>query len=159
MSVSNLEQLRLKLDSDGDGAIERTYDIYPIQSVDISSQKEAFSIAPPGLAARENILLGISGMQADITINAQAWEGPNSSDRANGTHTSTVTTVEEQLNYLEDTIHAPDFSAAWQLDHLTGAAFNDDAVFVEGIDTTVLSADQRKWKDISIRLRRGESIG
>jgi len=157
MSVSNLEKLRLKLDSDGDDTIERTYDIYPIQSVDISSTKEAFSIAPPGLAASENILLGISGMQADITINGQVWE--DGSDRANGTHTSTVTTVEEQLTYLEDTIHAPDFAAGWQLDHLTGAAFNDDAVFVENIDVTVLSSGQRKWKDISIRLRRGESIG
>lgn len=157
MSVSNLEKLRLKLDSNNDGTVDKTYDIYPIQSVDVNSRKEAFSIAPPGLSAANNILLGISGMQADISISAQAWD--DGSDRANGTHTSTVTTVEEQLNYLEDTIHDPSFSAAWQLDHLTGSAFADDEVFVENVDVTVISNDSPKWKDITIRLRRGESIG
>jgi hypothetical protein len=159
MSVSNLEKLRLKLDSDGDGTIERTYDIYPIQSVDISSTKEAFSIAPPGLAARENILLGISGMQADITISAQTWEDPSGTDRANGTHTSSVVTTGEQNAYLEKTMHAPDFSAAWQLDHLTGDAFNDDPVFFEGVDLNPIDRQTPKWDEISIRLRRGQSIG
>lgn len=157
MSVSNLEKLRLKLDSDNDGTIEREYDIYPLQEVTISSRKDAFSIAPPGLDAASNILLGISGMQADIEITGQVYD--DGSDRANGTHTSTVTTVEEQLEYLEDTMHDASFSAAWQLDHTTGSAFNDDEVFVEEIDTTAISFDLPKWKPLRIRLRRGESIG
>lgn len=157
MSVSELEKLRLKLDSDGDDVIEREYDIYPIQTVDISSTKEAFSVAPPGLAAKENLLLGISGMNADITISAQAWE--DGSDRANGTHTSQVKTVQEQLTYLEDTMQDPSFSAAWQLDHTTGSAFNDDEVFLESVDMTVLSQQNPKWKEITLRLRRGKSIG
>lgn len=157
MAVSNLEKLRLKLDSDGNGTIDKTYDIYPIQSVDISSTKEAFSIAPPGLAAKENLLLGISGMQADITIQCQVWN--DETDRADGSHTSTVTTIEEQITYLEDTMHAPDFSAAWQLDHLTGSAFDDDDVFVENIDVPVISQSQPKWRDCRIRLRRGKSLG
>lgn len=151
-----LEKLRLKLDSDGDDVIEREYDIYPLQSVEISSTKEAFSIAPPGLAASDNILLGVSGMQGDITIDGQVWDDGN--DRANGTHTSTVTTVTEQVTYLEDTMHDPGFSAAWELDHLTGSAFNDDEVFVENIDTTAISQESPKWKPLRIRLRRGGSV-
>jgi hypothetical protein len=155
MSASNLEQLRLKLDSNNDGTVDLTYDIYPIQTVDLTSRKESLSIAPPGLAAKDNILLGISGMQADITLQFSIWD--DGSDRANGTHTETVTTVQEQITYLEDDIHAPDFTATWQLDHLTGSAFNDDEVFVESIEPTVLSVDNPKWKPCRISLRRGGS--
>lgn len=154
MSASELEKLALTLNPSGDA---RRYDIYPIQSVDVSTQKDAFSISPPGLSARENILLGISGMQADITINAVAWD--DGSDRASGTHTSTVVSVEEQLAYLEDIIHDPSFSASWELDHSTGAAFNADDVFLESVDKTVLSQSSPKWKEFSLRLRRGQSIG
>lgn len=159
MSVAELEKLRLKLHIDGDTstAPDRTYDIYPVQSVDISSTKDAFSIAPPGLAARKNILLGISGMNADINISATVWDSGN--DRSNGSHTSAVTTVAEQLDYLEATMHDPSFTAAWELDHLTGAAFNDDDVFVEVIDAPLISQTSPKWKEVTLRLRRGASIG
>jgi hypothetical protein len=151
-----LEKLRLKLDSDGDGTTDKSYDIYPIEEVTIRSRKDAFSIAPPGLAARENILLGVSGMEADIEIQAFVWD--DGTDRANGTHTSAVTSVEDQITYLEDEIHAPDFAASWELDHLNGSAFNDDDVFVESVEPTVLSAQNRKWKPVRIGLRRGGSV-
>ena len=155
--MTDWEKLRLKLDSDGDDTVERTYDIYPIQIVDVSTTKDAFSIAPPGLSARENLLMGISGMQGEISITATAHN--DGTDRANGTHSSAVTTVVEQLTYLEDTMHAPDFSAAWQLDHLTGSAFNNDNVFLESFDKTVFSVDSQKWKEYTLRLRRGRSLG
>lgn len=154
-----LEELRLKLHTDGDTTTEadNTYDIYPIDEVTITSRKEALSIAPPGLSASKNILLGISGMEADIEIRAFVWD--DGTDRSNGTNASTVTTVTEQIDYLENTMHAPDFAAAWQLDHLTGSGFNDDDVFVESIDVPILSQQSPKWKEVRIRLRRGSSIG
>lgn len=152
-----LEKLRLDLDANGDGTTDNEYLIYPIQLVDVSSRKEAFSIAPPGLAASDNILLGISGMQADITITCTLWD--DGTDRANGTHSSTVVSVEEQINYLEDVMHAPDFSASWTLDHTTGNAFDNDEVFVEAIEPTVFSQDSPKWKPCRIGLRRGGSVG
>jgi len=154
MSVSDLEKLRLTLNPSG---TNYQYDIYPVQEVTIQSRKDAFSIAPPGLPSRDNILLGISGMQADISIDATLYD--SGQDRANGTYTSTVVTVEDQLEYLEDEIHAPDFSAAWTLDHLTGAAFNDDDVFVESIEPTVLSQESPGWKRVRFNLRRGTSVG
>jgi len=151
-----LEKLRLKLDQNSNGAIDQTYDIYPIDSVDIRSRKEAFSIAPPGLAASENILLGVSGMQADINVTFNAWD--DGTDRANGTHTSTVTTIEEQTTYLEDVMHDPGFLATWELDHLTGSAFNDDEVFVESVEPTIISQQSPKWKPVRMTLRRGGSV-
>lgn len=156
MSVSNLEKLRLKLDVDGDDTVENTYDIYPLQQVDVTSRKEAFSIAPPGLAASENILLGLSGMQADIVVQAQLWN--DGADRANGTHTTTVETVEEQATYLEETMHAPDFQATWEIDHLTGAAFDDDEIFVESVEPSLISQSEPKWKPVRFQLRRGGSV-
>jgi hypothetical protein len=157
MSTSELEKLRLKLDRDGDGTIERTYDIYPITGeISISSTKDALSVAPPGLSARENILLGVSGMQADISVPFAVHD--DGTDRANGTHTEPVTTLTEQNRYLEDVMHAPDFAAGWKLDHLTGDAFDDDDVFVEGVEITSISADSSKWRPATLRLRRGSSI-
>lgn len=148
-----LEKLSLKLNPSG---TTREYQIYPLDSVDIRSTKNAFSIAPPGLAAKDNILLGVSGMEADITISAFIWD--DGTDRSNGTGSSTVTTVEEQITYLEDTIHDPGFDAAWQLDHLTGSAFNDDDVFVENIEPTVISQQSPKWKPVRFTLRRGGTV-
>jgi len=149
------EQLTLTLNP-GD-ADERQYTVDMIDTVELSSTKEAFSIAPPGLAASENILLGVSGMQADITVTWNIHD--DGTDKANGTYTSQVVTVEEQISYLEDEIHAPDFAATWELDHATGAAFNDDDVFVESIDPTIISNQSPKWKPATMRLRRGGSIG
>jgi len=150
----SLEKLRLTLNP-GD-TDERQYSIYPIQSVDIRSRKDAFSIAPPGLSARDNILLGVSGMQADITIRCSIWN--DGSDRANGTYTSDVITVQEQIRYLEDVIHSPDFAAVWELDHENGSAFSNDDVFVESIEPTVFDADSQAWKECRIGLRRGGSV-
>lgn len=135
---------------------EREYQIYPIQTVEINSRKDAFSVAPPGLSARENILLGVSGMQADITLNCKLWD--DGTDRANGTHSSDVTTVQEQITYLEDTIHASDFGATWELDHLNGSAFDSDQVFVESIEPTIFDNDSPKWKECRMSLRRGGSV-
>lgn len=155
-----LEKLRLTLNPSEAAAPDggkREYDIYPLQSVDISSRKQAFSISPPGLSSAENILLGVSGQQADLTIQGYVWD--DGSDRANGTHSSAVTTLDEQNTYLEETMHAPDFSASWQLDHLTGAAFNSDEVFVESVDLTPITQDSPKWTPVRIGLRRGSSVG
>lgn len=138
-------------------ATERQYEITMLESIDLSSTKEAFSIAPPGLPAADNILLGISGMQADLSINWSIHD--DGTDKANGTHTETVTTVEEQITYLEETMQSPDFAASWELNHETGAAFNDDGVFFENLDTPVISRQSPRWKNATMRLRRGQSLG
>ena len=156
-NADRLEQLRLKLDRDGDGTVDRTYDIYPITGdIQITSTKDAFSIAPPGLAAADNILLGVGGMQADIEIPFAVWD--TGEDRANGTHSETVITTEEQNKYLEEEMHEPGFAASWQLDHLDGSAFDDDEVFLEEIQLTKLSNDSPRWKPAVARLRRGGSV-
>jgi hypothetical protein len=145
-----LEELTLTLNG------SQSYRISMIQRIDLRSRKDAFSIAPPGLAASENILLGLSGMEADITIQFRLHD--DGTDKADGTAASTVTTIEEQIQYIEDVIHDPGFDAAWTLDHLTGNAFAGDEVFLEEFTTAVLDRESPKWRDATLSLRRGGSI-
>lgn len=158
MSVSNLHKLRLKLHTDGNTSTDpnRTYDIYPLQVVDVSSRKEAFSISPPGLPAAQNIFLQVSGMQADITINFHLWE--DGSDRSNGTHSSAVTSVREQGTYLEKTMQDEGFLAAWEIDYLSGPAFDDDEIMYETVDYSLFEQQSPKWKEARMTLRRGGTV-
>lgn len=160
MSTANLEKLRLELNPselDAPDGGRREYDIYPLQRVDPTQRKNATSIALPGQAPTSNIFLGISGMEQDITIDFFLYD--DGTDRANGTHTSTVVTVEEQLTYLRDTIHEPAFAAAWQLDHLTGGVYANRDVFLEEFSAAPIDVDSPLWKSARLVLRVGESIG
>jgi len=133
-----------------------SYIISMIDTVDLRSTKEAFSIAPPGLSASENILLGISGMNADITVRFRIHD--DGSDKSDGTAPSSITTIEDQITWLEDTIQSPAFDATWELDHLTGDAFANDEVFFEEFSTTPISRESPKWREATISLRRGGSV-
>jgi len=133
-----------------------SYVISMIQTVDLRSSKDAFSIAPPGLAASENILLGISGMNADITVNFRIHD--DGSDKSDGTAPTSITSIEDQIRWLEDTIQDPAFDATWELDHLTGNAFDNDEVFFEELSTTPISRESPRWRQATISLRRGGSV-
>ena len=133
-----------------------SYVISMIDSVELRSTKEAFSIAPPGLSASENILLGISGMNADISVNFRVHDAGD--DKSNGTAPSAITSIEDQITWIEDTIQDPSFDAAWTLDHLTGDAFNNDEVFFEEFSVPVISRESPKWRRATLTLRRGGSL-
>jgi len=154
MGAENLEKVRITLNPDSGNPY--SYDMYPVQNLGENQNKDAFSISPPGRPASDNILLGVGGMQADLPLNFTVWD--DGSDRSNGTGDTSIVTVEEQNEYLRDVIHAAEFSATWELDHLTGNAFNGDEVFVESVDITHLSNDSPKWKQATLRLRRGRSV-
>jgi hypothetical protein len=133
-----------------------SYVISMIETVDLRSSKDAFSIAPPGLAASENILLGISGMNADITVNFRIHD--DGTDKSDGTAPTSITSIEDQIRWLEDTIQDPAFDATWELDHLTGNAFENDEVFFEELSTTPISRESPRWRQATISLRRGGSV-
>jgi len=151
-----LETLTLTLAGDG-----YEYTFVPLAGVSESQRKDAVSIAPPGRPASENILLGLSGMQGEITINFNIHD--DGTDKANGTApvgdftNDTVVTLEEQRRWLREYIHDFSFDATWTLTHDTGPAFDGDAVFVEEIDIPTLQQESPKWYRASVRLRRGSS--
>jgi len=148
-----LHTLRLTLNPSTDNY---QYDVTMIQSADEDQRKDALSIAPPGLPASDNLLLGVSGMESTISIDFIIYN--DGTDKANGTYTSSVVTVEEQIEYLREVIHSPDFSAGWELTHLTGSLFDSDPVFVETVNPDLLSQQSPLWKPCRLTLRRGESI-
>lgn len=153
-----LEQLRLT-----ETGNSHSYDISMIQEVNEPQRKEAFSIAPPGQAPSDNILLGVSGMQADLEIRFMVHD--DGTDKANGTATGegftddTVVTLQEQRDWLLDHIHRPSFSAKWTLDHLTGDLFSTDDVYVETVEIPAILRDSPKWLPARIGLIRGGAIG
>lgn len=137
------------------------YDINYIQGVDPSQTKNAVSIAPPGQSAKNNILLGIQGQEADISIRFLALD--DGTDKSNGTVPasapySTVETISEQRRYLEEYIHNPSFDATWQLTHVNGDHYDSDEIYVERIRTPVMQVDNRKMPEWTIDLRRGGSV-
>lgn len=166
----DLDNLRLTLTSE-----DWHYDMHPIQEVRDGQSKDAFSIAPPGMSPRDNVLLGISGMQGDLRIDFTIWD--DGTDRADGTATDaniptspapddrggfdgeTVVTVPEQIRWLKWYIHRPDFSATWELSHTNGEMYESLPVFIEGLDIPTLSNEQPKWREASMTLRIGGSVG
>jgi len=155
MSIAELEKLTLTYNPGSDNL---EYTMYPVSEVDEDQQKPAFSVSPPGVSARDNVLLGIQGQTADIPIEFVIYD--DGTDRANGTYSSTVVTVGEQINYLRDEMHAPTFSAEWTLDHDTGGQFStqiyeNDSVYLERLNLPTLSESDRAWKRARMRLRRG----
>lgn len=151
-----IEVLRLTNTTDG-----YEYDIRMIQDSNRGQTKDAFSISPPGSSPRDNILMGVSGMQSDVRIRFAMHD--NGEDKANGTApadftNSTVVTLAEQRRWLQEYMHAPTFSARWELDHVTGGMVNSLPVFVESVDIPLIQQDSRKWLEATIALRVGESV-
>lgn len=148
-----LEKMKITLDPSGDSY---EYHIYPIQSIDQSSEKSAMSIALPGQSPRDNILMGLSGMEGSITINFYIHN--DGTDRANGTYSSTIITIDEQIDYLLYTIHDPSFNASWQLDDITGSLYDAEEVYLEKIDLPTMTSDTPRWLECRMGLILGESI-
>lgn len=135
------------------------YIISQIQSIDTREEKPATSITPPGQDYKNNILMGMSGQTMNITINHRIHNGNNSSneavDKANGTYTSTVVTIDEQIEYLQDVIHDASFDAEWEL---TGGRFTNLPVYVENVDVSIEERTSPRWRSCRIELITGEAI-
>lgn len=153
-----LEELTLTLNPDTDNLV---YRMAVIDEVGGEQTKEAFSVAPPGLPPRENILLGVSGMSRNPT--ASFYIHDDGTDKADGTAPTgefandTVVTLAEQRTYLYDYIHDPSFTAEWVLNHETGEMYDNEPVFVERIDAPAITQDSPKWLPATIRMRFGSS--
>ena len=149
----------LTLNPSGDDPYPYEYIISQIQSIDTREEKPATSITPPGQGFRDNILMGMSGQTMNITINHRIHNGNYSSDesvdKANGTYSSTVVTVDEQITYLQDVIHESSFNAEWTL---TGGRFSGLPVYLENIDVPVEERTSPRWRSCRIELITGEAI-
>ena len=159
-----LETLRLEAST---GA---TYDLTMIDGIDDNQRKDAVDISPPGRAPRQNILLGVSGMSADVSV--AWWIHNDGTDKSNGTAANepdfpvdTVTTLNEQIVWLRDYVHAPDFDVSWTLTQVDGPrseetvlVYDDEPVFIESMDLPTIQNDSPKWLAARLGLRFGSSF-
>ena len=149
-----------------------TYLVDNIQNVSDSQSKDAMSTALPGQSYRKNIMLGISGQEADISINFNI--NNDGTDKSNGSISAsssgevevrngkTITeavSVPEQQFYLKDVIQNPSFTAQWKINDPGDVLYNDLEVFFADIDTDIIDMDSPKWKSCRIDLNVGEGIG
>ena len=147
------------------------YIISNIQTVSDSQSKDAMSIALPGQSYRKNILLGVSGQEADISIDFNIHnDGTDKSDGTisasssgdvtvrNDTSISQATTVPEQQFYLKDHMQNPSFTASWKLNDPDGILYNDMEVFFADMDTDMINMDSPKWKSCRLDFVVGEGI-
>lgn len=109
---SGCDVLKLTLNPN-DEAYE--YHIYPC-TMDLSQEKSTFSIAPPEYSARENIKMAMEGMTATIDVNFTIWN--DGEDRANGTHSSAVKTIGEQIDWLYEYIHNKNIADSWEIEQV-----------------------------------------
>ncbi len=160
----SLETLRLEA-SNGPA-----YDITMIDGIEDTQRKDAVDITPPGRAPRQNLLLGVSGMSADVSV--AWWIHNDGTDKSNGTAANvadfpedTVVTLNEQIVWLRDYVHAPAFDVSWTLTQVAGPRANEtvlvydnEPVFVESLDLPTIQNDSPKWLAARMGLRFGESI-
>lgn len=147
---TNEDVLKISLNPSGENY---QYYIYPLSSVDYSQEKPTTNISLPGKGYRDSILMGVSGMTADITIQWDIHDDGN--DKANGNFTSTVISIKEQLDYLRDTIFAESFTASWELDDVNGNRFDSLEVAINNINPPIYQNDSPKW----LRARMDLTIG
>lgn len=148
-----LEKFKLTLNPNSD---DYQYLIYPIIDVRQNMSKDAVSIALPGQSARNNILMGLSGMESEITINFYIHD--DGTDRANGSYSDEIKSLSDQVDYLLYTIYDSDFDSAWELDDVNGDLYDSEDVYLDEIDIPVLPQDSPKWLEARMRLIIGESI-
>lgn len=83
-----------------------------IEFTPIQTQK-SYSFQLPEGAPEDNQIIRLEGQLEEMNITFNVWN--NGIDRANGTHSSTVKTVAEQLIYLRETIFTKAMSDSWTL--------------------------------------------
>lgn len=96
-------------------------------------EQPVISIPLVNQAAEDNILFRFFGQSEEITFSFALFN--DSTDVSNGTESGGITTVDEQIIYLRDTIYTKDFDTTWALEqdryypsggNLTGVITNLD---------------------------------
>jgi len=141
------------------------YYVYPA-SLDPNQEKPSTSINIPGKGPRDNIQLGVQGMTLNMSLNLAVWE--DGEDRANGTYTSQVVTVRDQIEYIYQEIHNPSFDVDWTFEQVQGYPEmrlppNDSGnrqykVQVENVRIPMVAQESPKWVRGTIDLIVGGSV-
>ena len=94
------------------------YWAYPLEPTQLNQEKPSSSISPPGQGPRDNIRMALQGMNLTIPLGFVLWD--DGEDKANGTHSEPVVTVGEQIEYLLDHFHDPNFGIGYTIEQDNG---------------------------------------
>lgn len=132
------------------------YYAYPLRPSNINQDKPTTSISLPGQGPRENIHLGVQGMQRTVNINFYIWE--DGEDRSNGTHSEPVVTVGEQIEYLMEYFHDPSFDVNWTIEQdnsYDSKVLTEFDAHLENIRVPIFQPDNVKWVEAVMQFEVG----
>lgn len=158
------------------------YEIDMIQNITDSQSKNSMNMSLPGISYRKNIMMGVSGQEADISINFKIHN--DGTDKSNGTISSSSSgnveikgtegngiyiteakTVPQQIFYIKDHIQNKSFTASWKLYDPDGDFYGHSGqtepgieVFFADMDLTIISRDSPRWKDCRLDFNVGEGV-
>lgn len=150
----------------------REYWAYPLAPSRGGQDKPAMSISLPGGKPSDNSLMGLEGMTRSFSLTTRLWN--DGEDRANGTApqdgsfsdtdgdgTEDVITIEDQIDYLWNYFHSPDFSVGWTLEQkqgYVGKRLPDMDVHLETIDIPFFDPSNVLWVEVDMVFVVGENI-
>ena len=136
------------------------YWAYPVRGGNIKQDKPAVSMSMPGGSPSDNQLMGLEGMERTFSLTFFIWD--DGEDRANGTHTDTVVTIKEQIDYLLKYFQAPDFSVGWSVTEANSyyaSRLPDMDVHLENINIPDLFGETNaKWIEADMDFIVGTTI-
>lgn len=98
----------------------KSYLIYGIEDYSDDVSQTVYKFTLPDSSSEETILIRLEGQEETKTISFQIFN--NNVDRANGTHTSEVKTIDEQIDYLKNEIFQYSMNADWTITNTSFAS-------------------------------------
>lgn len=123
-----------------------------------NSRKSQPSIDIPLInsTAGNNVIFRFTGQKEEVSFSFAIFN--DGVDVANGSHTSTVTTIAEQIAYLKDVIYTESYSTSWTLYDAFDLIYPSASAVTFTIEEIDFNIEQGRRQTIvvgSIRLKRG----
>jgi hypothetical protein len=134
--------------------------LYPMDETTLQQEKPSTNISPPGQGPKNAVQMQLQGMTLQPELGIVLWD--NGSDHANGTHSSQVVSIGEQVEYLLQYFHDSDTGV--------GATMSqEDAVFgesrlptydvtIEQIRIPLFKGNSYSWIKGAMRLTVGGTV-
>jgi len=97
----------------GETGTTRRYNFSEVNSVSDRSIQNNIKISSPNQDSNDNTIFNLNGISRIVSFAFNIYN--DGTDRSNGTHTSTVTTIQEQYDYLKNTFLTGDTGVEYNL--------------------------------------------
>lgn len=91
-----------------------TFDSASVTNMTISTSMNIINFPIPGDDEDSNVVLNVGGKAKLVSFQFKLFDSTGT-DRADGTHTSSIETIKEQINYITDTVISTDIDEEFTL--------------------------------------------